>query len=82
MQSTSEELSSDVCAIVKYLKNRKDLMGAEIGLLGHSEGGLIVFMVAAQFPDGLICSLSLFVSFSSSLHLLNSFSSSPSSSFF
>ena len=46
--ATSEDFASDVKSAVKYLNKRKDISG--IGLIGHSEGGLIAPMVAAQMP--------------------------------
>lgn len=52
MQSTSEDLATDVISMVKYLKGRNDFSGVEIGLLGHSEGGIIAYMVATKIPDG------------------------------
>ncbi|MCU0467226.1 MAG: alpha/beta hydrolase [Arcicella sp.] len=44
--ATSADNASDVEAGVAYLKTRKEIK--EIGLIGHSEGGLIAPMVAAQ----------------------------------
>ncbi len=49
--ATSEDFASDVLAGVAYLKSRDDVRHAEIGLIGHSEGGLIAPMVAAQSDD-------------------------------
>lgn len=50
-QSTSEDFAGDVLAGVKYLKSRKEINPKEIGLIGHSEGGIIASMVAAQSSD-------------------------------
>ncbi len=50
-QSTSEDFASDVLAGMKYLKTRKEIDPKKIGLIGHSEGGIIAPMVAAQSPD-------------------------------
>jgi pimeloyl-ACP methyl ester carboxylesterase len=50
-QATSEELSEDVLAGVKFLRSRPDIAAAKIGLLGHSEGGLIAPMLAAREKD-------------------------------
>ena len=36
---------------VAYLKTRKDINAAQIGLIGHSEGGVIAPLVASQSPD-------------------------------
>lgn len=45
--STSADFADDTRAAVAYLRARKDIDGARIGLVGHSEGGLIAPMVAA-----------------------------------
>ncbi len=45
--STSADFASDVETIVTYLKNRTDLKEMSIGLMGHSEGGLIAPIVAS-----------------------------------
>jgi uncharacterized protein len=49
--ATSADLATDVMASVKYLKTRKDIDSERIGLIGHSEGGLIAPMIAAQSKD-------------------------------
>ncbi len=46
--ATTTDLSYDAEAAVTYLNNRSDLKGAKIGLVGHSEGGMIAPMVAAR----------------------------------
>jgi pimeloyl-ACP methyl ester carboxylesterase len=48
---TSEDFSSDVMAGLEFLKGRKEIESAEIGLIGHSEGGLVAPMVASQSGD-------------------------------
>jgi len=50
-QATSEDFASDVLAGIEYLKNRKEINPKQIGLIGHSEGGLIAPMVAVKSPD-------------------------------
>lgn len=50
-QATSEDFASDVLAGVGYLKTREEINPEQIGLIGHSEGGLIAPMVAVQSPD-------------------------------
>lgn len=47
-ESTSLDFVSDVLAGVQFLKNRKEIDPKEIGLIGHSEGGLIAPIVATQ----------------------------------
>lgn len=49
--ATSEDFASDVLAGIAYLKSREDVQHKQIGLIGHSEGGLIAPMVAAQSDD-------------------------------
>ncbi|UZO80604.1 alpha/beta hydrolase [Aquimarina sp. ERC-38] len=43
----TSDFASDVEAAVSFLTNRKDLSVSKIGLIGHSEGGLIAPMVAS-----------------------------------
>jgi pimeloyl-ACP methyl ester carboxylesterase len=50
-EATSEDFASDVLAGIKYLKSRKEINPEHIGLIGHSEGGLIAPMAAANSPD-------------------------------
>jgi uncharacterized protein len=49
--ATSENFASDVLAGVNFLKTRKEINPHRIGLIGHSEGGLIAPMVAVKTPD-------------------------------
>lgn len=49
--STTKDFASDVLAGVQYLRTRKEIDSGKIGLIGHSEGGLIASMVAADSPD-------------------------------
>ena len=49
--ANSEDFSNDVEAAVEYLKTRKDIHKSQIGLIGHSEGGLIAPMVAIRNKD-------------------------------
>jgi hypothetical protein len=49
--ATSEDLAKDVRAAIDYLKTRKEIDQKHIGLIGHSEGGLIAPMVAATNTD-------------------------------
>lgn len=45
------DFAQDVLAAVQFLKQRTDIDTQRIGLVGHSEGGLISFIVASQSPD-------------------------------
>jgi pimeloyl-ACP methyl ester carboxylesterase len=49
--ATSADFATDVLAGIAYLKTRKEIDPKQIGLIGHSEGGLIAPMVAAKSPD-------------------------------
>jgi pimeloyl-ACP methyl ester carboxylesterase len=51
LQATTEDFAGDALAAVAYLKSRPDIDPRRIGLVGHSEGGLIAPMVAVQSPD-------------------------------
>lgn len=46
--ATSLDFASDAAAAVNYLQARKDMKGKQIGLVGHSEGGMIAPMVASE----------------------------------
>jgi pimeloyl-ACP methyl ester carboxylesterase len=48
---TSENFAEDVLAGVNFLKQRKQIDPRMIGLIGHSEGGMIAPMVAARSKD-------------------------------
>ena len=49
--STTKDFASDVLAGVQYLRTRKEIDSGKIGLIGHSEGGLIASMVATDIPE-------------------------------
>jgi pimeloyl-ACP methyl ester carboxylesterase len=51
VNATDENFAQDVLAGIAYLKGRKEIDPQRIGLIGHSEGGIIAPMVAAQSPD-------------------------------
>jgi pimeloyl-ACP methyl ester carboxylesterase len=46
--ATSLDFANDARAAVEYLRNRKDINPDEIGIIGHSEGGIIAPMLAAE----------------------------------
>jgi pimeloyl-ACP methyl ester carboxylesterase len=50
-QATSEDFAQDVLAGVAYLKTRKEIDPRRIGLVGHSEGGIIAPIVATRSSD-------------------------------
>lgn len=49
--ATSENLAADVSAAMDFLKAHKEIDPARIGLIGHSEGGLLAPMVAKSRGD-------------------------------
>ena len=49
--ATSRDFANDVLSAVAYLKTRNDIDYKNIGLVGHSEGGLIAPMVASESKD-------------------------------
>jgi uncharacterized protein len=49
--ATSPDFASDVDAAVAYLQTRKEVDKKKIGLVGHSEGGIIAPMVASRSKD-------------------------------
>lgn len=51
IEATTTDLAGDVTAAVTFLKNHPDIDPNRIGLIGHSEGGMIAPMVAAESED-------------------------------
>lgn len=49
--ATSRNFADDVEAAIAYLKTRPEINRKKIGLIGHSEGGMIAPMVAAKSKD-------------------------------
>lgn len=49
--ATTFNFSNDVASAVKYLLKRKEINKRKIGLIGHSEGGLIAPIVASKSKD-------------------------------
>jgi len=50
-KATTADFANDVEAAVNYLKTRKEIDLKKIGLIGHSEGGIIAPIVAAKRKD-------------------------------
>ncbi|MDD4921717.1 MAG: alpha/beta fold hydrolase [Bacteroidales bacterium] len=50
-KASSPVFAADVEAAINYLLTRKDIDKKKIGLIGHSEGGMIAPMVAAKNKD-------------------------------
>ena len=49
--ATTADFANDTRAAVDFLRNREEINSEEIGLIGHSEGGMIAPMVAAKNKD-------------------------------
>ncbi len=50
-KATTEDFAGDADAALAFLKTRKEIDARKIGLIGHSEGGLIAPIVAARSSD-------------------------------
>ncbi len=50
-ESTSEEFAEDVSAAMVFLKRRSDINAEQIGLIGHSEGGIVAPLTASKRTD-------------------------------
>ena len=51
LNATSLDFSYDAEAAFDFLLNRKEIKASQVGILGHSEGGIINFMVAERRPE-------------------------------
>jgi uncharacterized protein len=49
--ATSEDFAQDAAAAVRWLRARPEVADDRVGIIGHSEGGLIAPMVAARMPE-------------------------------
>lgn len=50
-EATAADYAADAMVGVAYLKSRKEVNNKLIGLVGHSEGGMIASIVAVKSPD-------------------------------
>ncbi|MBG7631552.1 MAG: alpha/beta fold hydrolase, partial [Bacteroidetes bacterium] len=50
-KATTADFAQDVLSAVRYLKSRKDIDVKNIGLIGHSEGGIIAPLASNQTSD-------------------------------
>ena len=55
--SSIADFASDAQAAIEYLKTRKEINPKKIGIIGHSEGGVIAFMLAAEQIPAFIVSM-------------------------
>ncbi len=51
LNSTTADFATDIIAAIAFLKTKNEINSKKIGLIGHSEGGMIAPMVAAQSKD-------------------------------
>ncbi|MBS4013917.1 MAG: alpha/beta fold hydrolase [Bacteroidetes bacterium] len=51
--ATSYDFATDAKSAVDYLKTRKEINKNNIGLVGHSEGGIIAPIVASKYPNDI-----------------------------
>jgi len=49
--ATTYDFATDVEAAIKYLQKRKEIKRNSIGLIGHSEGGIIAPLIASKNKD-------------------------------
>jgi len=49
--ATSADLAMDARSAFEYLLNRTEIDNSKIGIIGHSEGGLIAFKLASEYDD-------------------------------
>lgn len=56
---TTLDYATDAIAAIEFLKTQSIIDSARIGVIGHSEGGTIAFICAAQRPDDVAFVVSL-----------------------
>ena len=49
--STTADLALDARSAVEYLLTRSEIDKSGLGIIGHSEGGMIAFMLASEYDD-------------------------------
>jgi len=49
--STTSDYAEDARAGIEYLLQRSEIDGSKTGVIGHSEGGMIAFMLASEYDD-------------------------------
>lgn len=55
--ATISDFAQDALAGIEYLRSRPEIAPGKVGLIGHSEGGLIAFILAAEQQADYIVSL-------------------------
>lgn len=49
--ATSDDFAQDAAAAVRWLRARPEIGGDRVGIIGHSEGGLVAPLVASRDPE-------------------------------
>ena len=52
--ATNEDFATDTEAAINYLRGRKEINTKKIGIIGHSAGGIIAFIVSCQRPGDCV----------------------------
>lgn len=52
-ESTTADFVEDVNCIIKYFDKHPNIDSKKIGILGHSEGGIVAVMTAAKYPKNV-----------------------------
>lgn len=55
--ATSEDFTDDARAAFDYLRGRADVVPGSIGVIGHSEGGLVAQLLATQAPAAFVVTI-------------------------
>ncbi|MFN2371301.1 MAG: alpha/beta hydrolase family protein, partial [Candidatus Krumholzibacteriia bacterium] len=50
-RSTTADFADDALAGVRFLRSRPEIAPGRIGLIGHSEGGIVAPLAATRAPD-------------------------------
>ncbi|MDD2635087.1 MAG: alpha/beta fold hydrolase [Bacteroidales bacterium] len=58
-KSTTYDFMTDAHNIIKYFKDYPNIDANNIGVIGHSEGGMIAMMLAAKYPKDIAYIVSL-----------------------
>jgi hypothetical protein len=59
INSTTYDFMTDAYAIVEFFKDYPNIDAQNIGIAGHSEGGMIALMLAAKYPKDIAYIISL-----------------------
>ena len=54
---TTHDFASDIAQVVEFIGSESDIDARKVGLIGHSEGGLIAGIVASEHPVAFVVSM-------------------------